>query len=91
MVCSDNVVLVQVITNVLYYIAQMSDIVNIYNDITIYSLKNLTVSADTLDTLWIRPCSPAKVAESFIDNNRETSQSSQDSDSASEIAKRKQA
>ena len=35
----------------------MSDVVNIYNDITIYYiLKNLTVSADTLDTPWIRPC-----------------------------------
>ena len=32
--------------------------------------------------------SPATVAESFIDNNREASQSSQDSDSASELAKR---
>ena len=39
-VCSDkgqfNVVLVQVITNAQYYIAQMSDVVNIYNDITVY-------------------------------------------------------
>ena len=40
------------------------------------------------DTVYTECLSPANVAESFIDNNRETSQSSQDSDLASEIAKR---
>ena len=42
---------------------------------------------DIRDCLY-RVLSPANVAESFIDNKRKTSQSSKDSDLASEIAKR---